>query len=345
MNDSKFLNARIDGFDYLRAICSVLVVVWHMGGGGKSMIWSKDHFIEHTFTASDFVNFHIFLLAVPTFIFISIFLYIFKGAGNANLISRLKRILVLVTFWPTALITFQYGPNALANLIPHSMNHLIFIVLRGGTAPYYFFVSLIICLLTAHFFVKLKSLYQILGFLFSTILLICLPGLAETSGYYSLTGYWDPLNFIPISFTAMFFAKKLDYIRSKKMILLAVSIVLCIVSAIFEWNCYVSEILFNIQGYAIPAYTRISLLFGVSAMAVIALTTSIRSNSIIRFMSRYSLALYCLHMFLTGPVTNLVSGITENAIVLTYGSIILVVLLSYAIAMILRIYLKENVLF
>ena len=56
---------RLEGFDYLRAIMSVFVVVWHMKGAGQSLIFS-DQYHKHVFTISDFVNFHILLLAVSS---------------------------------------------------------------------------------------------------------------------------------------------------------------------------------------------------------------------------------------------------------------------------------------
>ena len=44
---------RIDGIQWLRAVMSVFVVAWHLGGGGTSAIWTAD-WQKHTLTASDF---------------------------------------------------------------------------------------------------------------------------------------------------------------------------------------------------------------------------------------------------------------------------------------------------
>ena len=49
---------------------SVFVVARHLGGGGQSLTSTAD-WKRHVFTASDFVNFHVLSLAVPSFSLIS----------------------------------------------------------------------------------------------------------------------------------------------------------------------------------------------------------------------------------------------------------------------------------
>lgn len=346
MNNLKISDDRINGIDYLRAICSVFVVVWHMKGGGQSLLWSKDRLLEHTFTVSDFLNYHILLLAVPTFIFISNFLYAFKGPSREALTKRLKRLLILVTFWPITFIFIKRGGiNGFHNIIPRSIDWFVVFVLTAGYTAYYFFVSLIICLLITHFVIRMKSRFQVIGFVLSVIILTFLPEAAKITGIYKLSCYWNPLNFIPFSFAAIFFAKRLDYIRSRGTILLAISIILCAIFSVFEWKYYVDVGLFDVQAFAIPAYTRTSIVCGVFVLAIIAFNHSIRPNAVVKFMSKYSLALYCLHLFFMEPTTRLVTRLTQNNIVITYGSIIFLILFSYITAMVLRNYLKEKVLF
>jgi peptidoglycan/LPS O-acetylase OafA/YrhL len=338
-------NNHIEGIDYLRAIMSIFVVVWHMGGGGRSLIFSKDKYLEHVFTVSDFVNFHMLLLAVPTFIFISNFLYALGGMNNTTLRKRLKRILILLTFWPIALIIFRNGHHGLLNLLPHSLRSFAVTVLTAGHTIYFFFVSLIVCLLITHLIAKLKLRLQLFGFVLSIIILSSMPELARMSDFYPLSAYWSPLNFIPFPFAAVLVAQNIDYVRLQKTILMSVLIVLFVLFSTFEWNYSVGGIFFLGQGHAIPTYTRTSLLFGVIALAIMATEPRIKSNSIIKYMGKYSLALYCLHPFLMQPVKKLVAKIVQNEMILTYWSIILVILFSYAIATGLRMYyLKEEVI-
>jgi len=57
------------------------------------------------------------------------------------------------------------------------------------------------------------------------------------------------------------------------------------------------------------------------------------------------LGLYCLHPFLNYQVETHVTKIFQNEIISTYASIIIVILLSYAVAMALKTYyLKEEVI-
>lgn len=338
-------NTRIEGMDYLRAIMSIFVVVWHMGGGGRSLIFSKDKYLEHVFTISDLINFNMLLLAVPTFIFISNFLYAFGGVNNATLRKRIKRILILLTFWPIAFTTWVGGYNGLSNLLPNSLSMLAYTVLTAGDTVYYFLVSLIVCILLTHLIAKLKLRLQILGFLLSLVILAGLPELTIMLDFYPLSAFWSPLNFIPFPFAAVLIAKNIDYVRLKVKFLASAAIVLFVILSIFEWNYSVGGIFFPSEGHAIPAYTRTSLLFGSIALLLIAIDPRIRSNGIIKYMSKHSLALYCLHPFLMAPIIILVAKVVQNEIILTYASIILVILFSYVIAAMLRIYyLKEEVI-
>jgi len=322
----------------------VFVVIWHMGGGGSSLIFSKDRYLDHVFTFSDFVNFHVLLLAVPTFVFMANFLYVSRGISTANLRRRLKRVLILLTFWPIAFIIFRSGYHGLLQLFPRSLGSFAVTVLTAGHTIYYFFVSLIMCLLITHLIAHLNLRFQIWGFVLAIILLASLPILTKMTGFYPLSAYWSPLNFIPFPFAAVLIAQNMEYVRSKKILLISASLALSVLLSVLEWHYAVGEIFFPGQGYAIPAYTRASLLFSVTVLAMIATEPGIKSNGICTYMATYALALYCLHPFLMGPITRLVARITPNGIFLRYGSIILVILSSYALAMILRKYLKEKVI-
>lgn len=339
-------NTRIDGIDYLRAACSVFVVVWHMKGAGRSLIFSKDRLIEHTFGLSDLINFHILLLAVPTFIFVSAFLYAFKGPGRSALARRQKRILTLVIFWPIVLTIFSHGFAGIRNIIPTSINHFAFFILRAGYTPYYFFVSLMMCLFITDLASRTKRTYQVFGFVFSAVLLTILPQITRHTGIFVLSVYWCPLNFIPFSFAAVLAAQNIEYINANRMKLLAGSTILCVLFALFEWKYSVDALFFEIEGaIAIPAYTRTSLVFGVLALSIPALNMRIRANGIIKYMSRYSLSLFCIHLFIMGPAKRIAGRAIQDGIVLNLVSIVAVILGCYLIAFVSKNFLNEKVLF
>lgn len=339
-------NHHIEGIDYIRAVMSVFVVVWHMRGGGESLIFSKAEYHQHVFTGSDFVNFNVLLLAVPTFIFVSNFLYVLGGVNNTRLKKRLKRILILLTFWTIAYLKYTNNYHGLLKLYPNYLSSFVAIVLSAGNTVYWFFVSLMVCFLITHLIAKLKLRLQIFGFVLSIIILASLPEVTKMFEFFPLSVYWSPINFVPYSFAAVLVAQNMGYVRLRRTILTTFSILLFGLFSIFEWNCSVGGIFFLGQEFAIPAYTRSSLLFGVLALTIIPTTSQgIKSNSIIKYMAKYSLALYCVHPFLTHQVRSHMAKIAQNEIILTYVSIILVVLFSYAIAEVLKtFYLKKELL-
>lgn len=336
----------LEGIDYIRAVMSVFVVFWHMGGGGKSLIFSPENYSRHTFTASDFVNFNVLLLAVPSFIFVSTFLYALGGPNNANLKKRIRRTLILLTFWPLAFLKYTNSYHGLLNLYPSYWGSIAAIVLSAGKTVYWYFVSLIVCLLLTHLIARLQFRLQMIGFILSVIVLASLPVLTKRFDFFPLSVYWSPLNFVPFCFAAVLVAQNLGYIQLKRSFLIGASIVLYCLFSIIEWNYAVGGIFFHGQNFAIPAYTRTSLLFGVLALAIFPLTEpGIKSGPVIKNMARYALALYCIHPFLTYQVETNLAKIIQNEIILTYTSIVLVILLSYAIATVLkRYYLREEVL-
>jgi hypothetical protein len=217
--------------------------------------------------------------------------------------------------------------------------------MEAGDTIYYFFVCLMVSLVITHVVATWKIQVQIAGFVLSAALLSCLPQLAIASGLYSLSAYWSPLNFIPYSFASVLVAQNRAYIHEQRTIILGSSIALSVLFAKFEWNYSAGDIFFPGEGYAIPPYTRASLVFAVLAISIIALEARAKSNVIINFMAKYALALYCLHQFLIEPVRALVARLSHNNIVLSYGSLILVILFSYVLASVyLRAYLREEVI-
>jgi len=339
------MKTRFEGIDYLRAIMSVFVVLWHMNAAGRSLIFSADKYKLHEFTLSDLVNFNLLLLAVPTFFLISNFLYAQGEVNRTSLQKRLKRIFTLLVFWPITYIIFDQSFVGLSFLIPQSYRELVIIILTAGDTIYYFFVSLIICLLLTHLIARLSLWLQILGFFTTALLLASLPIITIFSGIYQLSAFWNPLNFIPYSFAAVLISQNLGFIQTNKKILLSASIILWIVISLFEWRYFVGAIFQMGSDSAIPAYTRSSLLFGAIACFILATSERAKSNKTIKFMSKYSLSLYCLHIFMMNPITRLLNGRIHTASIELYVSILLVILLSYLLAVVLNKYfLKADVI-
>lgn len=338
------MHTRIAGFDYIRALMSVFVVVWHMEGGGRSLIFSRQRYLEHVFTLSDLVNFHLLLLAVPVFLLVANFLYASRPIDNLALLRRLKRIVILLTFWPPVFMLAKHGTHGFIQHVPTSFGSLVVFILGAGDTIYYFFVCLIASTMMTHYIARLRPGSQCVGAIVSVVLHICLPWLTMSSGFYPLSAYWSPLNVIPFSFAAVLVARNIHLVESKKIILVSACGVLTIFFAVLEWHYAVGEVFFPGQGYAIPAYTRSSLLFSSLGILTISIDYRIKLNRIVDFMSRYSLALFCIHPFLIDPVKSIVSLYLQDCFLVDYTSIILVILLSYSLAIVLRGYLKDSVI-
>ncbi len=86
-------------------------------------------------------------------------------------------------------------------------------------------------------------------------------------------------------------------------------------------------------------------MFAVITIFILALDPRVRANRAIKYMAKYSLALYCLHPFLISPVNKYVAIFIQDETVALYVSIMLVVVFSYSIGTLLRkYYLREEVI-
>jgi hypothetical protein len=321
---------------------SVFVVIWHMGGGGHSLIFSRQDYTKHAFVFSDFLNFHVLLLAVPVFIFISIYLFSIKQPSLATLRKRVARLALLLTFWPLILIFYNAGYRGLASLPWAPPANAVYTILQAGQTIYYFFPSLIVCLCVACIFLRLNLKLQIILMLASLALLVALPILTKISNYYVASAYWNPFNFVPLTFAAVLVAQNTSFMLRRRVLVIALSLLFSLFFSILEWRYATGHIFFLGQSHAIPAYTRPSLLFEVIAIFAAAMDPRIKASGVIRFMSRNSLALYCLHPFLLSPVSWVMSAFFVNKTESLCASIALVVVGCYLLAVPLRRwYLRE----
>jgi surface polysaccharide O-acyltransferase-like enzyme len=342
---------RIEGIDYLRAIMSVFVVVWHMDGGGRSLIFSKQQYLDHRFTFSDFLNFHVLLLAVPAFILVSNYLFVLHGPSWAALKRRLWRLALLVSFWPVALTLCKRGVLGLQELSPGSFPSLVSLVVTAGHTIYFFFVSLAVCLVVTHVISALPDAAVWCGSVLSVVFLFSLPLATKMSGWSWLSACRSPLNFIPYSFAAVLLTRHAGWIAHRKALVLAAGLLLAVAFSVAEWHLDTGRIFFasqdrllDGQDSAIPAYTRTSLLFSTVGVLILALNPAIKASRAVRFMSRHALALYCIHPFFVRPVQQMLSGLAIPGALALYGGIVLVIGLSYAMSIVLSVYLKEDVL-
>lgn len=339
------MKERIPGFDYIRSIMSIFVVIWHFGGLGQSLIFSHNEYANHIFSLSDLINFHVLLLAVPLFIIVSNFLFFINIPTVEILKRRSKRLLVLYSFWLCAFAIFIYGIRGLENFIPDSLSSLFFNILSAWHTNYYFFISLLITTLLTYFLSSLSNRIVISCFIISCLILFLLPILTKAISSYPLSAFWNPLNFIPYAPAAILISRFRIDIEKRKYLTIFVAGLLSVIFSIIEWHIDVSDIYFQGQPSAFPSYTRVSIVFATIIVLIIALDSRIKVNRIILFMSKHALALYCLHQFFLVKDWSKYFYLTNQHYLVNQFIITVFVILScYVLSIVLKLYFRDDVI-
>lgn len=331
------------GFDYLRTCLSLMVVAWHVSLFGKSALFDQDAFKGHVFEFSDFLNFHILLLAVPSFIFLSAYLYARSQPRIAKLRNRLLRLFQLGFFWTVALVMSNSGASGLQKLIPHSLGSTVMTFLLAGDTPFYFFTCLAFVTVLTHGALLISSKRCALLFLISMLIVFAMPLLTLKTGIAGLSAFWNPLNFLALPFAAVLAVRHLPHANSRVYKIVGVIVILSCLFALFEWNTEVSELFFPGQGYALPGYGRTSITLGAIALVVLFSRITIPPPSWIRYASRRSLSLYCTHPFLQ-PFWLAFMGLNAGNHGIIVVSYCLLVLSSYLLGHILGFFLRDSLM-
>ncbi|HEY9607027.1 MAG TPA: acyltransferase [Allocoleopsis sp.] len=300
---------KIYGFDYLRAVCCILVVIWH---------FKLFDFLNPDNQLTSFVNifyYNISLLAVPIFFQISIFLFYLSRAGKKDYLlkSRLPKLLKLYVFWLffSVIFSFLVLKDKDFTFLKGIKNLVLFIV-TGNNSLFYYLFSLIFVIVIAEIVFRFsaqvsnqKKLHCILFFVSSTIvLLLPLAGLSIKQ-LASLSAYWNPLNFIPYIFSSFLLAinfTKPDNIATKnlfdKSLFIVALVILILVFTNWEWQYLNSSQIWGGGEYILPPYSRLSLIFSALLLTCLALDFPYKSPRLIELVSDCSLGIYCLHTFL-----------------------------------------------
>lgn len=121
------------GIDWVRALMSVAVVVWHLGGVGDSNLQDRTNYISWRPGLVDLIDLYVCLLAVPLFVLVSAFLFCQRGATTPNLWRRVSRLGYLLMFWPLALIVWNESRSGVTDRIPSSVREAFATLLSAGT--------------------------------------------------------------------------------------------------------------------------------------------------------------------------------------------------------------------
>lgn len=294
---------RFAGFDYLRAIFAVVVVVLHAnllviltGKLGMSSL-------------AKILGANIGYLAVPIFFQISIFLFFLKSeqAGWKYFIKkRLPKLISLYLFWSISKLIFDFTLTRESTKIElgfSSLGGFIGFLSSGGYSAFYFFFSLIvlttIAAILANYFRRLSRNFvkriSYLMLLASCILVFSFPVIDSLIGEREfLIQIHNPLAFLPYVFTTAIAVQEfrqgsLKEINSPLRLKLYLLAGLFFGFTLLEWSLFTK----------FPQYSRLSLVFGSWFLLYLALLSEQKPPRLVKIISSASLGIYGLHVFFT----------------------------------------------
>ena len=333
----------INGFDWVRAFMSVAVVTWHLHTFGKSMLYTEK-FARFRINLGDLVNFHLVPVSVPAFLLISCLFIARNPTDWPRLRHRLWRLTLLVIFWTIMLSIWMNGYGGLLKMVPKSPLDLMVTILSANGEFYYFFISLMMCLLMAFASARLSNFLNWILLALSLTLMFFLPLIAMATNQTILIAYWSPLNFLPYPFAAILIFRYQDHLLANRRSLIFSVLGLLALSAVFAWYEWTHNIqaVFQAEGPALPLLMRVSLVFLGAAIVVIAMWPWRTAPAVIRFMSKYSLALFVLHAFFRPIVLQNTPALGLPDPLMRLFQLLAVVLLCYLTALILTAFIKED---
>ncbi|HEX3148955.1 MAG TPA: acyltransferase [Gemmataceae bacterium] len=336
---------RVIGIDYLRAFFSVCVVAVHLNYLFPSLIFSPEHFSEHTFSTSDFINFYVLCLAVPVFILIATYLYARKPTDFNGLLKRIGRLTRLLVFWSILFQVYYLTGLGAVKSLPNNFRDLGLYVMTGGNTVYYFFLSLALVTIVTHYAMRLSTPMVWGLFAASTFLVGVLPILQRKTEIVFLAHHANPLNFVPYAFAGIGLSRLMETGARRQMNLIGLAcLALAIPAALLDWTVYVDACFFEVNQFAIPAYTRPSLVFLGVAVMVLAVQTQRLGNSLVAFMAFHSLAVYCLHPFFVDIKFKLIEVLGLTQPLATFVPIIIVLGLSYVGSIVMPLFLRHEMI-
>lgn len=297
------------GFDWLRAMFIAFVVSMHLNltqeMAGQTV----------GITIPDLVFSQIFCTAVPGFLLIAVFLQFVKKPDAMAVRNHLSGIFYLYAFWVSAWILLTRArPEP-------SLFGLVRFILQGGGWAYYFFTLLILVQLQRILICNWPNRWLGAGLAAS---LLTIAGIfwwmaLDGHSWMRVPTYWWPISILPIPFAAGLLARHHALIcRSSRhwAILVAGCIVASGGTAVWEWSLAGPSGRDPMRSF-VPEYLRLSPLLLVVAFVLMALKLK-HSPRVIGFISRNSLGIFCLHVFVLRGVQDRISGLIPNPVTASF---------------------------
>lgn len=300
-------NNSLLGFEYLRAICCVAVVIWHTDA---LRIFAVNDTLKQLITL---YYYNVGLLAVPIFLQISLYLFYEKRNRDSGYFNkkRLPRLLILYGFWvPIAIAGKVFLGEIELIKIGSSLTYFIWVVITGGDTLFYFLFSLLFLSFLADKKIQIKERLQLkektwikveyISLILSCILLVILSIAAIISQRTFFVAYNNPLNFLPYVFSAYLIWDRGQKTQGNEIgenIRAIAAVILGILFfAILEWQfLHHPEIFLTDE---LPQYARTSLVLASSLITYLFVFLKLKPIPLIKFLSFCSLGIYCIHKFL-----------------------------------------------
>ena len=311
----------ISGFDYLKALFSVLVVMWH--ANAIASLGETNPSLEYF---ERFLNYNVCLLAVPVFFTISLFLFYKKQMANSSISCKesLRGVMNLYTIWMSVGVAIGLLLSQKAyidNLF--SVRNLFLLIVTGSRPELYFLFSLLLISYLA--FINKRYLLGIKhSFLIQTVLLLSSLLILMSMSFATLmtqkvefSAYWNPMCFIPYIFSSSLLAisdNRTQVIERPSCFTKRWFLVLVLFSffLLFSWVEWKTFNIPEIYGYLLPPYSRPSLVIGSLLAVYCAKLYRGKTPAWVRGISQESLAIYLLHNYILLVIALLTSGL-ENA--------------------------------
>lgn len=333
---------KIHGFDYLRAMCCLLVVAWHVSLQNPPT-WQNRFLVNSV----NIFSYNVALLAVPIFFQISLFLF-YQSRNRAKdyfFKKRLPLVLKLYLFWTINIVIFKFLISRTWPQID-SIKSLLKFVITGGDI-FWFFFSLIFVTCVAELIARItdklspaKSLdLNFTLFIIACISVFLLPliNLLLGKNYNFFTAWWLPFNFTPYVFSSYILAQKYTAnklsLNRKNSVYLGFILIITVVFIVLEWAY------FNIPGEwyvtMIPQYSRLSLVFASLLLTWLSLYID-KTPKFIETLSKYSLGIFCIHFFIVDILMRI-----EKRIWQIPGEDLIIFILTVYLAIVLTKFLKR----
>ncbi len=287
-------HARDTGIDMLKAICILLVVLWHCQPIRGGMFPGDQGAAVAARQVIHFFYFNISLLAVPSFILVSLYLFIGRmSEGGDYWKKRFLKLAQVYAFW----VGIQF---ILYLLLGGTLPLPLKTIIRSGgpdlplgsfapPAPsiFYYLYALIFCTVLTFFFLKLpdkiKLLLSVIVIVASCIYFYVCSVQGISIDTRSMKNYYA---YIPAAYCLY---------RYKEMILK------------WKWFYLIAALLFMVVelslGWRTPPYGRLSIFWGVLFLVTFFVSGRTAAYRPVSLLSRYSLGIFALHGYSMVAVT------------------------------------------